>query len=65
MDNIEIEKMKFIYSALEKGWTVKKNRDKYIFTKKHCDKKEIFSNDYLLRFMKENLLQGKLTDFSM
>tara|TARA_Y100000741_G_scaffold74236_1_gene54074 strand:+ start:483 stop:680 length:198 start_codon:yes stop_codon:yes gene_type:complete len=65
MDNIELEKMKFIYSALENGWTVKKNKDKYIFTKKHYDKKEIFSNDFLSRFMKENLLQGKFSDFGM
>jgi hypothetical protein len=65
MDAIELEKMKFIYSALEKGWNVKKNNDKYIFTKKHCDKKEIFSNEFLLRFMKENLLSGKLASFNM
>ena len=65
MDSIEIEKMKFIYSALEKGWNVKKNKDKYIFTKKHNSKKEVFSNDFLLRFMKENLLTGKRSEFNM
>jgi hypothetical protein len=65
MDNLEIEKMKFIYSALEKGWNVKKNKDKYIFTKKHNCKKEVFSNDFLLRFMKENILTGKRLDFNM
>ena len=52
--NIRLHKMKFVYNALENGWTVKKSKDKYIFTKKHEGKKEILSNEYLLRFMKDN-----------
>jgi hypothetical protein len=61
MNNIEIQKMKFIYSALENGWNVKKENDNYIFTKRHNGKREVYSNDYLLRFMKENMQPGNFT----
>jgi hypothetical protein len=54
-----IQKMQFIYNALEKGWNVKKNKDNYIFTKKHEGKKEIVSDNFLSRFMKENLITEK------
>ena len=54
------KKIIFIYNAIENGWSVKKNNDSFIFTKKHEGKKEIFSNDYLLRFMKENFSVSKL-----
>ena len=53
--------MKFIYSALENGWNVKKENDNYIFTKRHNGKREVYSNDYLLRFMKENMQPGNFT----
>lgn len=46
---------KFIYNSIEKGWTVKKSNDVYIFTKKHENKKEIFSDKYLKTFIKENI----------
>ena len=36
---IQLQKMTFIYRALENGWTVKKNGDSYIFSKKHEGKK--------------------------
>jgi len=62
MDNLDIisKKMIFIYNALENGWSVKKREDTFIFTKKHEGKKEVFSNDYLLTFMKENLSTKEL-----
>lgn len=44
----------FILSTLDKGWTVKKRKNKYIFVKKHGEKKEIFAEDFLKRFMEEN-----------
>lgn len=46
--------MKFIYNALENGWKVKKRGDKYIFTKSHYGKKEVFDEDYLEKFVKVN-----------
>ena len=50
-----IAKMSFIYNALENGWTDKRSADSYIFTKKHEGKKEMFSDDYLSTFVKDNL----------
>jgi|TARA_Y100000389_G_scaffold177423_1_gene189656 hypothetical protein len=62
MENLDItsKKMIFIYNALENGWSVKKREETFIFTKKHEGKKEVFSNEYLLTFMKENLSTKEL-----
>lgn len=51
----EFQKMVFIINAIEKGWSVKKIEDSYIFIKKHEGKKEIFQNDYLEKFVETNL----------
>ena len=51
----EFQKMIFIINAIEKGWSVKKIEDSYIFTKKHEGKKEVFQNDYLEKFVETNL----------
>jgi hypothetical protein len=56
----EFQKMVFIINAIEKGWSVKKIEDSYIFTKKHEGKKEIFQNDYLEKFVETNLDVTKL-----
>jgi hypothetical protein len=56
----EFQKMVFIINAIEKGWTVKKVEDSYIFTKKHEGKKEIFQNDYLEKFVETKLDVTKL-----
>lgn len=55
IDIIKFKKMLFLFNALEGGWTVKKIQDKYVFTKKHEGKEEIFNDDYLSIFMKGNL----------
>ena len=34
----------FIYNGLNNGWTIKKQNSKYIFSKNHEGKKEIFSD---------------------
>jgi hypothetical protein len=52
---IQFQKMIFLYNALEEGWSIKKSKDSYIFSKKHEGKKEILQEDYLLRFMKTNI----------
>ena len=44
----------FILSAIDKGWVVKKRNNKYIFTKKHENKREIFEENYLERFVLSN-----------
>lgn len=50
----QIQKMMFLMNALEKGWSIKKQQDKYIFTKKHENKREIFEENYLERFIISN-----------
>ena len=54
LDSVKLQKMVFLYNALENGWTLKKKKDLYIFTKNHEGKKEVYLDDYLKRFMKEN-----------
>ena len=48
------KKITFLFNALEKGWTVKKVGDSYIFTKKHEGKREIFRENYLETFIYSN-----------
>ena len=60
IDGVKLCKMTFLYNSLEKGWTVKKRDNQYIFTKNHEGRKEVFSEDYLKRFMKENFDIEKL-----
>jgi hypothetical protein len=54
-DFLKLQKMKFLYNALENGWTVKKKEKLYIFTKNHEGKKEVYLDSYLRRFMLSNL----------
>jgi hypothetical protein len=46
--------MVFIANALEKGWSVKKRDQEYIFTKKHENRREVFRENYLETFVQEN-----------
>ena len=52
---LTFQKMNFIMNAVETGWTVKKNEDNYIFTKKHEGKREVFMADYLEKFIDKNM----------
>ena len=54
IDSIKLQKMAFIFNALENGWIIKKQKDCYIFKKKHEGKKEIFNDNYLSRFVEES-----------
>ena len=67
MDNKKIEtqnilrkKKEFIWNALEDGWEIKKKGNSYIFNKPHENKKEVFSEDYLRRFIIKNLNSDSL-----
>jgi hypothetical protein len=55
MNKKTFQKMMFIANALEQGWTVKKSNDTFIFSKKHENKREIFQEEYLERFILENM----------
>ena len=59
-ENLKIEKssilkMNFIMNALDKGWSVKKIDGSFIFSKKHEGKKEVFIEDYLEKFITDNM----------
>ena len=55
LDNFEIQKMIFLYNALEEGWQIKKNNEQYIFTKRHENKREVYLDSYLEEFLKTKL----------
>tara|TARA_B110000285_G_C14905475_1_gene505348 strand:- start:13 stop:333 length:321 start_codon:yes stop_codon:yes gene_type:complete len=44
----------FLFNVLNTGWEIKKSNTNYIFIKNHEGKKEIFSNNYINTFLKEN-----------
>ena len=55
IDNFVLQKMSFLYNALENGWDIKKSEDKYIFTKNHEQKKEVYLDSYLRNFLETNM----------
>ena len=59
---ITFQKMNLLYNALDRGWSIKKKDNSYIFTKKHENKKEIIEDSYLLKFMKTNLDMNNIID---
>lgn len=54
-DAVLMYKLLFVNNALEAGWNVKKRLDKYIFTKKHDGKTEVYLDTYLQNFIESNL----------
>ena len=61
VDFITLKKMGFIYNAIETGWSVKKSEDKYIFSKKHEGKKEVYLESYLRKFIETNMDISNMT----
>jgi hypothetical protein len=57
-----LQKMAFVFNALEDGWAIKKKKNLYIFSKHHEGKKEVYLDDYLKRFMKQNFNINNLLD---
>jgi len=55
IDSLQIQKMIFIYNALEDGWKIKKEDKSYIFKKNHEEKKEYFSDSYLQEFINTHI----------
>lgn len=54
IDKTEFQKIIFINNVINDGWTVKKCDKSYIFTKKHENRREIFQENYLELFIREN-----------
>lgn len=61
IDTIKLQKMAFIYNAVESGWSVKKRKEAYVFTKNHEGKKEIYLDTYLRSFIETNIDINKVT----
>ena len=58
VEHSDLQKMIFIFNAVNDGWTVKKiSDDKYEFLKdnEHIKKEIELNNDYLKKFIKNNL----------
>ena len=60
IDAIKFQKMLLLYNSIEQGWSVKKQNESYVFSKKHEGKKEVLEDTYLLKFMKTNLDFNKI-----
>ena len=60
VDVIKFQKMLLLFNSIEKGWSVKKKKDSYIFTKNHEGKKEVLEESYLMKFIKTNLDINKI-----
>jgi len=54
MDAKTFQKMIFIYNSVEDGWDVKKNGDQYVFLKPHEGKKDVYTDEYLDKFIERN-----------
>lgn len=55
IDTLKFQKMLLLFNAIEDGWTLKKRKESYVFTKNHEGKKEILHESYLMKFMETNL----------
>ena len=47
----EQNKMRFLMNALNDGWSVKKRNDRYIMTKRHENRREVFEEEFLEDFV--------------
>ena len=55
LERSTFHKMVLINNALNDGWTVKKESQSYVFTKKHEGRRECFTEDYLTTFLRDGL----------
>lgn len=61
IDYITLQKMTFLYNAIETGWKVKREDNSYVFTKKHNGKKEIYNDSFLKTFIQANMNVKNIT----
>ena len=60
VDTNKFQKMLILFNSIEQGWTVKKKKESYVFTKQHENRKEIMDDSYLVNFMMTNLDLNKI-----
>ena len=51
IDSKQFQKMVYLMNAIDDGWSVKKTENRYIFSKKHENKKEVYDKTYLEKFI--------------
>jgi hypothetical protein len=51
----DIYLMIFLMNTLENGWSIRKKNDEYVFRRKHEKQTEIYSDEYLVNFLKSNM----------
>jgi len=61
VDTNKFQKMLILFNSIEQGWTVKKKKESYVFTKQHENRKEIMDDSYLVNFMMTNLDLNKIS----
>ena len=54
--------MHFVMNTLENGWTIRKKNDNFVFRKKHKNRDEVYSDDYLINFLKINIKTDRHMD---
>ena len=62
ISQLQLHKLNFIFNALQDGWCVEQKKNKYIFTKAHDNKKELFLDDYLEQFIYKNITNITIND---
>jgi hypothetical protein len=62
ISQLQLHKLNFIHNALQDGWSVEQKKNKYIFTKPHDNKKEVFLDDYLEQFIYKNITNITIND---
>jgi hypothetical protein len=55
LDLIKFQKMVLLFNSIEQGWSVKKKKDSYVFSKPHENKREVLEDSYINKFMNTNL----------
>jgi hypothetical protein len=55
IDCITLQKMAFVYNAVQAGWSVRKKAGAYVFSRRHGGDKQIYLDSFLKRFVEENL----------
>ncbi len=58
---LKLQKMVFVFNAVQDGWCVHKSTDKYIFTKGHNGTKEVYLDSFLKQFLTDNLDLSKVS----
>jgi len=60
--NNKIYVMHFVMNTLENGWTIRKKNDNFVFRKKHRNRDEVYSDDFLINFLKINSNNDEYVD---